>query len=33
MLKNQIDLIDQFMFKSAMDYDDKNYGKNNIKNT
>ena len=33
MLKNQIDLIDKFMFKSAMDYDDKNYGKNNIKNT
>lgn len=33
MLKNQIDLIDQFMFKSAMEYDDKNYGKNNIKNT
>ena len=33
MLKNQIDLIDQFMFKSAMDYDDKNYGKNNKKNT
>jgi len=31
MLKNQIDLIDQFMLKSAMDFDDKNYAKNNIK--
>ncbi len=31
MLKNQIDLIDQFMLKSAMDHDDKQYAKNNIK--
>jgi len=31
MLKNQIDLIDQFMLKSAMDYDDKNYANNKLK--
>ena len=31
MLKGQIDLIDQFMLKSAMDFDERNHNKKNKK--